>query len=196
MFWAEYFRSLNTITGIYLTALKQNTNRYIKGSVVKLVKRMSIILLVTLACVGCDQGTKLLASHYLPKSEVFSYLSDTVRIVYVENTGAFLGMGSALSEEMRFILFIAMAGLLLSGLFVYLAVNSDLNAMAVFGCSLIFSGGASNLYDRITNDGAVIDFLNVGVGMVRTGVFNIADMAIMLGGLLFMLSHTKLAAKE
>lgn len=49
----------------------------------------------------------------------------------------------------------------------------------------MFSGGASNLFDRATNDGAVVDFLNVGVGPVRTGIFNIADMAILLGALLF-----------
>ena len=35
--------------------------------------------------------------------------------------------------------------------------------------------------------GAVVDFLNVGIGPLRTGVFNVADMAIMAGaGLLAM----------
>ena len=27
----------------------------------------------------------------------------------------------------------------------------------------------------------VIDFMNVGIGSLRTGIFNVADMAIMLG---------------
>jgi signal peptidase II len=27
----------------------------------------------------------------------------------------------------------------------------------------------------------VIDFMNVGIGPLRTGIFNVADMAIMLG---------------
>ena len=39
---------------------------------------------------------------------------------------------------------------------------------------------ASNLLDRITY-GKVIDFMNLGLGPVRTGIFNVADMAIMLG---------------
>ena len=42
------------------------------------------------------------------------------------------------------------------------------------------AGGASNLADRIIY-GMVIDFMNVGIGPLRTGIFNVADMAIMLG---------------
>jgi signal peptidase II len=32
----------------------------------------------------------------------------------------------------------------------------------------------------------VTDFLNVGIGNLRTGIFNIADMAIMTGALLLL----------
>ena len=157
----------------------------------KLVKRVIVIILVSLACAGCDQGTKLLASNYLPKNETFSYLYDTVRIVYTENTGAFLGLGELLPENTRFILFTVLVGFFLASLFIYLTYNSKLNLLSVTGLSLILGGGASNLYDRITNEGAVIDFLNIGVGAIRTGIFNVADMAIMLGAVLVMFSHSK-----
>jgi lipoprotein signal peptidase len=47
------------------------------------------------------------------------------------------------------------------------------------------AGALSNLIDRIAV-GSVIDFLNVGVGLLRTGIFNLADVAIMAGaGCLF-----------
>ena len=42
------------------------------------------------------------------------------------------------------------------------------------------AGGASNWIDRVMH-GSVIDFMNVGIGPFRTGIFNVADMAIMLG---------------
>ena len=45
---------------------------------------------------------------------------------------------------------------------------------------LFAAGGASNLVDRIAY-GSVIDFMNLGIGSLRTGIFNVADMAIMLG---------------
>ena len=51
---------------------------------------------------------------------------------------------------------------------------------ALLGVALIAAGGVSNLLDRITY-GMVIDFMNVGIGSLRTGIFNVADMAIMLG---------------
>jgi len=35
--------------------------------------------------------------------------------------------------------------------------------------------------------GSVIDFLNVGIGPIRTGIFNVADMAIMAGIGIFLL---------
>ena len=48
------------------------------------------------------------------------------------------------------------------------------------GLLLFLAGGVSNLIDRVTL-GRVIDFLNVGIGPLRTGIFNIADMAIIAG---------------
>jgi signal peptidase II len=45
---------------------------------------------------------------------------------------------------------------------------------------LFVAGGLSNLIDRVAM-GTVIDFLNVGIGSFRTGIFNVADVAIMVG---------------
>ncbi len=57
----------------------------------------------------------------------------------------------------------------------------------MFAASLIFSGGVSNLIDRFAHNGYVIDFLNLGVGSLRTGIFNVADIAIALGALLLLM---------
>ena len=59
----------------------------------------------------------------------------------------------------------------------------------------MISGGFSNLYDRITNHGGVVDFMNMGVGSLRTGIFNVADMAIMAGVLLLVIYSHKPANK-
>ena len=48
------------------------------------------------------------------------------------------------------------------------------------GLVLFLAGGASNLIDRVAF-GSVIDFLNIGLGPFRTGIFNVADVAIMAG---------------
>ncbi|HEX8522706.1 MAG TPA: signal peptidase II, partial [Tepidisphaeraceae bacterium] len=54
------------------------------------------------------------------------------------------------------------------------------------GLTLVAAGGVSNLADRIAH-GSVIDFLNVGIGSLRTGIFNLADMAIMAGMAMLLL---------
>jgi signal peptidase II len=54
---------------------------------------------------------------------------------------------------------------------------------------LVAGGGISNLIDRLFYDGRVTDFLNVGIGSFRTGIFNLADMAILAGGLLLILTR-------
>jgi signal peptidase II len=43
--------------------------------------------------------------------------------------------------------------------------------------------------DRAFHQGSVVDFMNMGIGPLRTGVFNVADVAIMVGiGLLLLAS--------
>jgi signal peptidase II len=50
----------------------------------------------------------------------------------------------------------------------------------------VVAGGASNWIDRLAF-GRVVDFMNVGLGPLRTGIFNVADVAIMVGvGLLIL----------
>lgn len=143
-------------------------------------KRLLTIFSVTLSCIICDQGTKFLASKHLPKNETFSYLNDIIRITYTENMGAFLGLGHHLSEQARFWLLVVLVGAFLSGLFIYLVSKTNHNLVSLIALSLMFSGGISNFHDRVFNHGAVIDFLNIGLGSLRTGIFNVADIAIML----------------
>ena len=56
----------------------------------------------------------------------------------------------------------------------------------VLAVALIFSGGVGNLYDRIAYGGSVVDFISIGIGPVRTGIFNIADIAITVGVLILL----------
>lgn len=146
-----------------------------------LIKKTLVFSIITLVSVLIDQGTKWYAAEYLPKFKMTSYLADTLRIGYAENTGAFLGLGSSLSDSAKFWIFVCAVGVILGALLVYIFKTKSQPLLGVAALSLIFSGGISNFYDRAVNNGAVIDFLNLGIGSLRTGIFNVADMAIMLG---------------
>ena len=58
----------------------------------------------------------------------------------------------------------------------FLLFNLRLNLTTLTVLSLILSGGISNFYDRVVNNDAMIDFLNIGLGSLRTSVFNVAIM--------------------
>ncbi|WP_340678151.1 signal peptidase II [Paraglaciecola sp.] len=160
------------------------------------IAKFRLIFVVSLLSIILDQATKWWASHYLSHGPMNSYLADTFRLGYVENTGAFLGLGSGMSDSAKFLIFVAAVGVILLALLVFMFKSREQNTYSLISLSLIFSGGISNFYDRAMNNGAVIDFLNLGFGSLRTGIFNVADMAIMLGVimLLFAKNEVKKAA--
>jgi signal peptidase II len=148
--------------------------------------RTVVTFLILFACIGCDRITKTIAKEHLPRQEVISLWQDTVHLQYVENTGAFLSFGSNVSEPVRFVVFTLLTGLFLSGLLIYQLSARNINRLQVVAIAMVLGGGYGNLIDRIFNGGRVFDFLNVGIGQVRTGIFNIADMSITFGVLWFL----------
>lgn len=149
------------------------------------VKKRFLIVTLLFATVGLDRITKVIARDRLESAPPISLFGGIVRLDYVENPGAFLGVGSGLSETTRFWIFSVLVGGFLVGLFLYVLMNRRLSVIEVAAFSLILGGGLSNLIDRVLYE-YVIDFLVVGIGRLRTGVFNVADLAITAGvGLLF-----------
>lgn len=148
-----------------------------------------LFLLLLLGTIGCDQATKRWAHASLARSAAHSYLGNTVTLEYAENPGAFLSLGADWPPVARFFLFTAGAALLLVFATVALMRHSA-SVVPVAGLILFLGGGLSNLVDRFTR-GSVIDFMNVGVGPLRTGIFNVADVAIMAGAALAMFSWVR-----
>jgi signal peptidase II len=138
-----------------------------------------LLVLAIAATVSCDRATKHIAATTLVGVPSQSFLADTVRLEYVENTGGFLSFGSDLPHAVRTGLFTVGTGLALLGT-VAGAIVFRWSGWPLLGLTLFVAGGASNWLDRLVR-GSVIDFINVGVGPLRTGIFNVADVAIMLG---------------
>ena len=150
-------------------------------------QRIAWIGVTAISCVGLDQFTKWIAKSHLNLYDTHSLLADTVRFRLAHNTGAFLGLGDSLPDNVRQLLFTAGVGALLLGLLVYAFKSKVMDHMNLVALALIFAGGASNLGDRVVYGGYVVDFVQVGIGPLRTGVFNIADMAIMAGAFLLLI---------
>jgi len=97
---------------------------------------------------------------------------------------------------MRFWLFTLIVGAVLAGLFFYLVVSPNISKARIISLSLVLGGGVGNLIDRIFNQGHVIDFMNLGIGSLRSGIFNVADVAITAGVVWLCASSFKASAKK
>ncbi len=134
-----------------------------------------------LVCIGSDQLSKLLAGKYLLAGAKLSLFSQLLCFEYQENRGGFLGFLNGLPEDLRYILLtFCVAVLLVAGL-MFVVLSSRLELSTMVHVTMILGGGIGNLIDRLVNEGGVIDFVSIGIGSFRTGIFNLADVYILVG---------------
>lgn len=157
------------------------------------LRRLPIFFAVFIGQVIVDQWTKQLATQHLKDTPARIYLGDLFRLQWATNEGAFLSLGANLPPGARYWVLTIGVGLLLAALVVYALFSevfwkTKLDQLQVAAYSLIASGGFSNWIDRARFEGSVVDFMNMGLGSrLRTGVFNVADLAILGGiGVLFV----------
>jgi len=150
---------------------------------------------VALFCVGCDQASKRVAAEVLKGTETLSFLGDVFRLTYAENRGAFLGLGGGWPEPLRWLAFTGAAIVVVGASLAWVVLQTrqpHRQMLGVWAMVLVSAGGAGNLVDRVARDGRVIDFMNLGLGSLRTGIFNVADVQIMVGLGLLLLARREL----
>lgn len=150
--------------------------------------RLLVLALLAVVCIGCDQATKKIATDRLSNSPPISMFGDTLRLQYAENPGGFLGLGGRLSADARFVFLVVFNGAVLAGVSCALLAPTRMSRTNFVALALILTGGIGNMIDRLNNNGLVTDFLNVGIGPVRTGIFNVADIAISAGAIALTLA--------
>lgn len=149
--------------------------------------KIAFLLFVMLLNIGCDQKTKQIAKETLMHEPSTSYVNDIFRLVYAENNGAFLSMGSGLPDDMRYLVLSILPIIVLGIMLLYTLFSKELTFYQSVAMAFIIGGGFSNILDRLVNDGRVVDFMNMGLGSLRTGIFNFADLSIVFGMIAFLL---------
>lgn len=143
-------------------------------------KQIILTILVLLGNYSLDRVTKLLAVGFLKDRETISMFYNTVIFKYAENSGAFLSVGSNWPDVVKyFILLIIPTLICLYGLY-YCAFKVTDKKQLIIIVSII-GGGLGNLIDRMINNFRVVDFINFGIGSLRTGILNVADMSVTFG---------------
>ena len=139
-------------------------------------------LLPTLIVLILDRLSKVLFSQL---DRNFDVIDGIIRITMVKNTGAIFG----LFQGMRFVFILAsiLAAVLITVIALKLP-RYELHKRAALG--LILGGALGNLIDRI-HPGEVIDFIDMGFGIHRWPVYNVADIGVTVGALMLIVAYLR-----
>ena len=154
-------------------------------------KRNLYIISLVILNIILDQLSKFwIRGNVAPYSDI-NIIADYFIITNVENSGAFLGLGSDFSPVIKSILLLALPVGVLVTVLVYIFKDTSIDKLSLIGYSSIIGGGIGNIYDRFLY-GSVTDFLFIDLGGVfKTGIFNMADLSVTTGMILIVWASFK-----
>ena len=148
-----------------------------------------------------DQLTKILVMKNIPLYTIGAqFFGDFLRIIHVANTGVAFSVGATWSETARRLLF-SLIPLIVIGMVIAIYFRNNtwtkLQRWAIMG---IVGGGLGNLIDRFFRAEGVVDFIDVKFyglfGLERWPTFNVADSAVVVCGILLVISFIITYVKE
>lgn len=145
-------------------------------------KRAGLVALVFALNYGLDRVTKMIAEGLLKGRGTYVYLKGLVVLVYAENDGAFLSLGSAWPLALKYVVFIALP-LAVCLYALWICLFREMKTSWALLVTTIVAGGMGNLQDRVFNDFRVVDFMNFGIGSFRTGILNVSDVSVTFGAI-------------
>lgn len=144
-------------------------------------RRVGVLLVVAVFAFLIDLGSKLLVVAKLENHAAIKVIGDVVTFQVIRNSGAAFGMGQALT-----VVFTMIAA---SVIVVIWRIARRLHSLPwAIALGLLLGGALGNLTDRLFRApgvfrGHVVDFISVQ----HFAVFNLADSAIVCGGILVVL---------
>ncbi|MEJ5977259.1 signal peptidase II [Novosphingobium sp. PS1R-30] len=147
-------------------------------------KRRAIALIVAALVFGVDQWVKMLMLGEFALPDVGQiYVLPFFNLTWTENYGVSLGMLTAQSVEMRYLL-VALTSLI--SLVVLVWMMREKAWPELLGLAFVLGGAIGNIRDRFTR-GYVIDYADFHIDGFRPFlIFNIADAAITIGVLIIL----------
>ena len=144
-------------------------------------RRVGALLTVALVVLAIDLTTKLVAVATLTETEMVEVLDGALMLRLVRNPGAAFGVAQGLT--------IALTVIAVVVILVILRISRRLRSPGwAVGLGMVLGGAIGNLVDRLFREpgplrGHVVDFLE----LPHFPVFNVADSAIVTGGVLMVL---------
>jgi len=141
----------------------------------RLPRKRSTLLRVGGLVFIADQITKLFVLMLLAPGERMPLVGRSLALHHMTNPGSALGFQA---DRPWLVIALALGSAGLLALLMYFLPKARQGRL--LAASLALGGAAGNLFDRIRGPG-VVDFVEVRVGPWILPVFNVADVAIMVG---------------
>lgn len=157
------------------------------------MKKKLLPFILTLLVIAADQLTKLWIVRTIPPFTIgYDFFGGILRIIHVANKGVAFSIGYSLSATVRSLLF-SLIPLVVIGVVIGIYFrNEEFNQLQRCCICAIVGGGLGNIIDRIFRPEGVVDFIDVKFyglfGLERWPTFNVADAAIVVSGIILIVS--------
>ena len=164
-------------------------------------KKKLLPFILTGLVVLVDQITKAIIVALIPIYTVGANIfGDLLRIVHVSNTGVAFSLGDSMPLAIRRILFAIIPLIVIILVIVVYFRNDEFNSVQRWSICGIIGGGIGNIIDRFFRAEGVVDFIDVkffGIfGLERWPTFNVADAAVVVCGIILIVSFLITICKE
>lgn len=145
--------------------------------------------LVAVIVTFIDMLSKVLVKNFILLGEKVSIIPKVFYLTYVKNTGA------AWSIFQNKTIFIIIFTTIVIAFLIYYLIRQNLNSIEMIGYGMVLGGAVGNLFDRIFY-GYVIDFIDIYIFGYDYPVFNIADIAIVVGVIVLLIGMLRSEKNE
>ena len=168
---------------------------------IKNFRQKLLPFILTAVVIILDQITKLLIVKNIQYGTIGAqFFGDFLRIVHISNTGVAFSVGATWSETARHLLFSLLPLIVIGVVIVVYFRNDEFTMLQRWAITGIVGGGLGNLIDRFFRAEGVVDFIDVkfyGIfGLQRWPTFNVADSAVVVCGILLIISFIISLRKE
>ncbi len=148
-----------------------------------------VILLIVILLI-LDQGAKIYANLSLQENSI-SMIDGVLKLSYWKNTQAAIGL---IKDNLFMILILHI--LILAFIIRFLVLQFERMSLGTkVGLGFILAGGFSNLIDRLLF-GGVINYIDVTAIIENFPIFNLADVYIVIGLLIFVIAFAVYNVKQ
>jgi signal peptidase II len=145
------------------------------------------LLFIAAAIIAIDRWTKIWVQRHIEEGDAITVIPHVFRISHVLNSGAAFSLftNSSHPDRTRWMLtaFSILAAVVVFGILLKIGRRLTPTSLAM---ALVLGGAIGNVWDRLKY-ATVTDFLEVHIYHYHWPDFNIADSAIVIGGLLLLL---------